>query len=111
MEVSENEVESYVRPDGTCPFNKWLDSLQDRQARARIRTRINRVRLGNIGDCRSVGGGVLELKIDYGPGYRVYCGQFGTKLVILLCGGEKSSQSDDIRKAIEYWENYKSRSQ
>ncbi len=54
---------------------------------------------------------MLELKIDYGPGYRVYCGQFGTKLVILLCGGEKSSQSDDIRKAIEYWENYKSRSQ
>ncbi len=111
MEVSEKEVESYVRPDGTCPFNEWLDSLQDRQARARIRTRINRVRLGNLGDCRSVGGGVLELKIDYGPGYRVYCGQVGTMLVILLCGGDKSSQNDDIRKAIEYWEDYKSRSQ
>jgi len=111
MEVSEREVESYIRPDGTCPFNEWLDSLQDRQARARIRTRINRVRLGNLGDCRSVGGGVLELKIDYGPGYRVYCGQVGTTLVILLCGGDKSSQSEDIRKAIEYWEDYKSRSQ
>lgn len=111
MEVSEKEVESYVRPDGTCPFNEWLESLQDRQSRARIRTRINRVRLGNLGDCGSVGGGVLELKIDYGPGYRVYCGQVGTKLVILLCGGDKSSQSEDIRKAIEYWEDYKSRSQ
>ena len=111
MEVSEREVESYVRVDGTCPFNEWLDSLQDRQARARIRTRINRIRLGNLGDCSSVGGGVLELKIDYGPGYRVYCGQVGTKLIILLCGGDKSSQSDDIRKAIEYWEDYKSRSQ
>lgn len=111
MEVSEREVESYIRPDGTCPFNEWLDSLQDRQARARIRTRINRVRLGNLGDCRSVGGSVLELKIDYGPGYRVYCGQVGAKLVILLCGGDKSSQSEDISKAVEYWEDYKSRSQ
>ena len=111
MEVSEKEVESYVRPDGTCPFNEWLDSLQDRRARARIRTRINRVRLGNLGDCRSVGGGLLELKIDYGPGYRVYCGQVGTTLVILLCGADKSSQSEDISKTIEYWEDYKSRSQ
>jgi putative addiction module killer protein len=54
-----------------------------------------------------VGGGVLELKIDYGPGYRVYFGQVGAKLVILLCGGDKSSQGEDIRKAIEYWEDYK----
>lgn len=107
MEVSETEVENYVRADGSCPFNDWITSLRDRQGRARIRTRIARVRLGNLGDCEPVGSGVLELKIDYGPGYRVYCGQVGAKLIILLCGGDKSSQSEDIRKAIEYWEDYK----
>ena len=106
MEVSEKEVESYVRPDGRCPFNEWLDSLQDQKARSRVRARIARLRLGTLGDYKSVGSGVLELRIDYGPGYRIYCGQIGTKLVILLCGGDKSSQSDDIKKAIEYWEEY-----
>ena len=107
MEASEREVEVYVCPDGSSPFNKWIASLQDRRARARIWTRINRVRLGNLGNCEPVGGGVLEVKIDYGPGYRVYLGPVGMKLVILLCGGDKSSQSEDIRKAIEYWEDYK----
>jgi putative addiction module killer protein len=107
VEASEKEVESYVCPDGSCPFNEWLASLRDQQARARIRTRINRVRLGNLGDCKSVGGGVWELRIDYGPGYRVYFGMIGSKLVILLCGGDKRSQSNDIKNAIEYWEDYK----
>ena len=84
-----------------------MNSLRDQQARAKIRARIARGRLGNLGNCESVGGGVSELKIDYGPGYRVYFGQIGTKLVILLCGGDKSSQSEDIKKAIEFWEDYK----
>ena len=107
MDVSEKQVESYVRADGSCPFEDWMTSLRDQRARARIRTRIDRVQLGNLGNCEPVGGGVSELKIDYGPGYRVYFGQVGTKLVILLCGGDKSSQSEDIKKAIEYWEDYK----
>jgi putative addiction module killer protein len=107
VDVSEKQVENYVRPDGRCPFEDWMDSLRDHRARARIRTRIGRVRLGNLGRCEPVGGGVLELKIDYGPGYRVYFGQVGTRLVILLCGGDKSSQSEDIKRAIEYWEDYK----
>ena len=107
MEVSKKQVETYVRHDGRCPFVDWMDSLRDQRARAKIRTRIDRVQLGNLGNCESVGGGVSELKIDYGPGYRVYFGQIGTKLVILLCGGDKSSQSEDIKKAIEYWEDYK----
>ena len=107
MEVSEKQVENYLRSDGNSPFEDWMDSLRDKRARAKIRTRIARVRLGNFGNCEPVGGGVLELKIDYGPGYRVYFGQVGTKLVILLCGGDKSSQSEDIRRAIEYWEDYK----
>jgi putative addiction module killer protein len=107
MEVSEKQVENYVRPDGSCPFDDWIGSLRDRRARAIIRARIARVRLGNLGDCKPVGTGVLELIVDYGPGYRVYLGQVGTKLVILLCGGDKSSQTEDIRKAIEYWADYK----
>ncbi|MGH7872922.1 MAG: type II toxin-antitoxin system RelE/ParE family toxin [Candidatus Binatia bacterium] len=107
MEASEKEVQTYLRPDGTCPFNDWLESLRDRQARARIRARINRVRLGNLGDCKSVGSGVSELRIDYGPGYRVYFGIAETKLVILLCGGDKRSQRGDIREAIACWEDYK----
>ena len=107
MEVSEKQVETYVCPDGRCPFDDWMDSLRDQRARARIRTRIGRVRLGNLGNCEPVGGGVLELKIDYGPGYRVYFGQVGTKVAILLCGGDKSSQSEDIKRAIEYWQDYK----
>ncbi len=107
MEVSEKQVENYVRPDGSCPFDDWMGSLRDRRARAIIRARIARVRLGNLGDCKTVGAGVLELIVDYGPGYRVYLGQVCTKLVILLCGGDKSSQTEDIRKAIEYWADYK----
>ena len=107
MEVSGKEVENYLRPDGSCPFEDCLTSLRDQRARAKIRTRVARVRLGNLGNCEPVGAGVLELKIDYGPGYRVYVGQVGMKLVILLCGGDKSSQSEDIRRAIEYWEDYK----
>ena len=77
MEVSEKQVENYIRADGSCPFDDWMDSLRDKQATARIRTRIGRVRLGNLGNCEPVGSGVLELKIDYGPGYRVYFGQVG----------------------------------
>jgi len=107
MEVSEKQVENYKLPDGSCPFDDWMDSLRDQRARARIYARVVRVRLGNLGNCEPVGGGVLELKIDYGPGYRVYFGQAGIKLVILLCGGNKSSQAEDIRRAIEYWEDYK----
>ena len=107
MQVSEKQVETYVRFYGSCPFEDWMTSLQDQQARAKIRTRIGRVRLGNLGNYQSVGAGVLELKINYGPGYRVYFGQVGTKLVILLCGGDKGSQPEDIRRAIEYWEDYK----
>ena len=66
-------------------------------------------RHGNLGDYRSVGEGVCELKIDYGPGYRVYFGQIGSTIVLLLCGGNKSTQEQDIRRAIEYWTDYRRR--
>ena len=83
----------------TDVYAQWLDKLRDRQAKARIAIRIRRLSLGNPGDVRPVGGGVSELRIDYGPGYRVYFLKQGAALVILLAGGDKSSQAGDIRKA------------
>jgi putative addiction module killer protein len=82
-------------------YSKWFKSLRDRQARARIDVRIRRLSLGNPGDVRPVGEGVSELRIDYGPGYRVYFVQRGQTLVILLAGGDKRTQDQDIKKARE----------
>lgn len=83
----------------TAVFSKWLDDLRDRNARLRIATRIRRIELGNPGDVKAVGEGVSEMRITYGPGYRVYFVQEGDTVVILLCGGDKSSQSRDIVQA------------
>jgi putative addiction module killer protein len=80
-------------------FSDWLRRLRDENARARIQIRIRRLSLGNFGDIRPVGGGVSELRIDYGPGYRVYLRQRGNLLVLLLAGGTKKTQEDDIAKA------------
>jgi putative addiction module killer protein len=80
-------------------FSQWFGSLRDRQARARINTRIRRLSLGNPGDVKAVGEGVSELRIDYGPGYRVYYVQRGQTLMILLAGGDKRTQDRDIRTA------------
>jgi putative addiction module killer protein len=109
MEAQEKEVEFYETADGKRPFQEWLDSLSDRQGKAKIRVRIDRVALGNLGYCRSVGSGVMELKIDFGPGYRAYFGQIGNRLVVLLCGGDKSTQEKDIKTAQEYWTDYRRR--
>ncbi len=102
----ERDIKEYLTIDGKSPFSEWLQKLRDQQARAIIRKRINRVRQGNLGDSRSVGEGVFELKIDFGPGYRTYFGQDGDTIVVLLCGGDKSSQDTDIKKAKEYWKDY-----
>jgi putative addiction module killer protein len=85
----------------TDVFEKWFTALRDRQAIARINTRLRSVSLGNFGDVKPVGEGVSELRIDYGPGYRVYFVQHGSKLIILLARGDKRSQQGDIEKAIE----------
>lgn len=85
----------------TDEYAEWFKGLLDRQARARINTRIRRLSLGNPGDVRPVGEGVSELRIDYGPGYRVYFVQRGEMLVILLAGGDKRTQNRDIRTALE----------
>ena len=81
-------------------YSRWFDSLRDRKARARIDVRIRRLSLGNPGDVRPVGEGVSELRIDYGPGYRVYFAQHGATLIILLTGGDKRTQKRDIEKAL-----------
>ncbi|RLD03460.1 MAG: type II toxin-antitoxin system RelE/ParE family toxin [Chloroflexi bacterium] len=96
----------YLTEDEKNPFRKWLEGLRDRQARAKIRVRLNRIRLGNFGDSKSVGSGVNELRISYGPGYRVYFGRKGNTVVILLLGGDKKTQSDDIALAKRYWDDY-----
>ena len=82
-------------------YARWFSGLRDRRARARIDVRIRRLSLGNLGDVRSVGEGVCELRIDYGPGYRVYFVQRGQALVILLAGGDKGTQERDIRTALD----------
>lgn len=80
----------------TAVFAKWLGGLRDRMAKARIAVRIDRLALGNPGDVKSVGRGVSEMRIDYGPGYRVYFARRGDVVVLLLCGGDKKSQARDI---------------
>ena len=86
-------------------FAKWLDGLNDIRARARVLARIERLTAGNPGDVAPVGEGVSELRIDYGPGYRVYYKQFGAVLVILLAGGDKQTQTKDIKTALRLARN------
>jgi putative addiction module killer protein len=100
------EVREYVRPDGHCPFVAWVDSLNDHAA-AKVLTAIQRMKNGNLGDHKSVGGGVSERRIDYGPGYRVYFARDGERIVILLGGGSKARQQADIKSAQSCWAAYK----
>ena len=109
MRIVEKQIRLYVDPKGRCPFERWIDGIKDLKTQATIRVRLARVRLGNFGNSRSVGAGVQELKIPIGPGFRVYFGQEGSELVILLCGGNKATQSDDIKIAQTYWADYKRR--
>ncbi|MCA9448287.1 MAG: type II toxin-antitoxin system RelE/ParE family toxin [Candidatus Omnitrophica bacterium] len=85
----------------TDEYSRWFDTLKDRQARSRILTRIRRLSLGNPGDVRPVGRGVSELRINYGPGYRVYYIQTGEEVLLLLAGGDKRTQNRDIEKALQ----------
>lgn len=101
------EIRYYVSPQGRIPFEEWLQSLKDRQAIARIAARLRQAEAGNLGDFKSVGEGVQEMRIDHGPGYRVYASRQGPVLLILLCGSTKASQAKAIKQAHIYLEDWK----
>jgi putative addiction module killer protein len=103
------ELLRYRREDGREPFTEWLEAVRDKVAQARIRVRLRQVQAGNFGDAEPVGEGVIELRIHVGAGYRVYCGRHGKSVVLLLCGGDKSSQAADIKRAKELWSEWKRR--
>lgn len=103
------EIFQYETPSGESPYRKWFLSLKDGMVRSRIRARVDRLSLGNPGDYKSLGEGVCELRLDFGPGFRIYYAQIKTIVVLLLCGGDKSTQVRDIRQAKEYWKDFKRR--
>ena len=107
--MSTIELRYYQRTNGEQPFTEWLERLRDQEARARVLSRLARVAVGNLGDVESVGEGVLELRIDWGPGYRVYFARLGQMIILLLLGGDKRSQQKDIKRAKAYFEDYKAR--
>ena len=93
--------------NGREPFTEWYDSIRDEEIENRIGRRLDRIRSGNFGDYRSVGAGVFELRFSFGPGYRIYFSEVDETIVLLLCGGDKSSQARDIERAKRYWLEYK----
>lgn len=100
-------LQAYRTSKGREPFTEWLESFQDQRTQTKIRKRLSRLEVGNFGDCRSVGGGVFELRIHFGAGYRIYFGEMDNVTVLLLCAGDKSSQARDINRAKTYWLEHK----
>ena len=94
---------------GKDVFDDWLTELSDARAQAKIATRINRLAAGNFGDCKSLRQGLYELRVDWGPGYRVYYAMIGKACVLLLCAGDKRKQAADIKRALECLRDYKER--
>ncbi len=107
VESKSRKIKNYVRGSGRVPFEDWFSKLRDSSVKARILTRIDRLRFGNFGDCKSVGGGVFELRIHFGSGFRVYFGLVGSEVVLLLGGGDKATQNRDITVCQSYWKEYK----
>lgn len=107
--IPQLEIRRYVTATGRDIFGKWLAELKDVRARAKIMARVDRLAAGNFGDCKSLRGGLLEMRIDWGPGYRVYYALVGGTCVLLLCAGDKRKQSFDIQRALEYLKDYKER--
>ncbi|MFA7235605.1 MAG: type II toxin-antitoxin system RelE/ParE family toxin [Phycisphaeraceae bacterium] len=104
-----NEIRRYITASGKDVFGEWLANLNDNKTRAKILTRIDRLALGNFGDCKTLREGVMELRIDFGPGYRVYLAKVGKTVVPLLGGGDKHRQSADINRAVASLHDYQAR--
>ena len=103
------ELLHYQTVDGRIPYRQWLDTVTDAVAFAAILSRTDRLKRGLFGDCEPVGESVWELRIDTGPGYRVYYARSGRRILLLLCGGDKRKQTADIKRAKEYWSDYEKR--
>ena len=102
-------VEYFVDADGNAVLDTWLRQLAEKEASARVTTRIRRLKRGAFGDCKPLKEGVWELRIDYGPGYRLYYSMVGKTIILLLCGGDKRKQTADIERAVTYLKDYKRR--
>jgi putative addiction module killer protein len=107
--AAELVVEVYSTLDGRVPFQEWMISLRDGPTLDRIDMRLARLRSGNLGDHRMLAGGIFELRIFHGPGYRIYGARQGARFILLLCGGDKGSQQKDIAAAREFYADYRAR--
>lgn len=103
------DIRHYLTASGKDPFQQWLDKLKDLKGRVAIQRRIDRLSAGNYGDHKFCQDGVWELRIDFGPGYRVYYAQEGKTIILLLCGGSKRTQAKDLKEAVRYWHDYQRR--
>lgn len=101
------EIEVYETPNGQEPFSVWLASIQDTKTQTRIRARLDRLEKGHFRDCQSVGSGIFEMRLHFGPGYRIYFGELNRTIILLLCGGDKLTQTQDIQRAKTYWLEHK----
>jgi len=104
-----HQIKLYLTVEGKCPYRKWLDGL-DKKIRARVQARVFRFEMGNLGDSKHLEAGVFEARFTIGPGYRLYFGLEEKTVVVLLTGGDKSTQKADIEKAIRFWKDYQQRS-
>lgn len=100
------DIQVYTSRNGGSPFITWLEALKDKTVRYRIKERLDRVALGNLGDYKIIAEGLAELRFNFGAGYRIYFGRCEEKIILLLCGGDKHTQTKDIKKAKEYWKDY-----
>ncbi len=100
-------IRKYQCSDGRIPFDDWINTFKNSRDRARLLKRLDKIQLGNLGDWNSLGGHVFELREHFGAGYRIYYGIEKQTIILLLCGGDKSSQTKDIKLAKEYWQDFK----
>lgn len=107
QEAKPKQILVYADEKGNEPYTDWVNGLKDKKGKERIITRLQRLENGLYGDCESVGEGVLELRMFFGPGYRVYFGEDEENIVILLCGGDKNTQKQDVKAAKSYWKDFK----